>query len=497
MSELGRRRPAPVLEVARERRWRGPSTTLGRLRLALAVSWLLAGLLGLVVMIGAYDHRAAVTSIGVDAAPAVQAAHRVKIEIESLDADLINEMLAPDAADTWVKDFAAHRLDIGRQMIAAIRSAYGAEEDAPVEQLEDGLGHYLMAAQEALDAHHRGDPEAALAGYRASFQILQAELVAPASELDRISDASLEAAYRAQQGHAGWIRGLAGALGLASIAWLLVTQRQLQRRVRRVVSPALAGATLVAAGLAGYAVHAFRSHAVDLEGMKRDSYDSVQALLATRADAYEANSAESRWLLDRGAAADHERRFFDQVHKLAAFRDGQTFATAGATADERNRRMGERLRRGEAPVAAGQQVRAELPLDGMDGSLRTALDNVTFPDAEHPEADEPTQSAETLRGFGRYVALDARIRTLETVGQHAEAVRFCLGMAPGDSNWAFLQFDQALGRWIALNERWMVRYRDAALDDVAALPVVAPIGALAIAALVALGLWPRLREYRA
>lgn len=473
------------------------STTPGRLWLFLAGSWLLAGVLGLVVMVGAHDHRAAVTSIGLDAAPSVQATHRVKIEIESLDADLLNEMLAPGAADTWAKDFAAHRVDIGRHMIAAIRSAYGAEASAPVERLEDGLGRYLMAAQEALDADRRGDPEAALAGYRASFHVLQTELVAPADELNRISDAALEATYQGQQVRARWIRLLAGALGLASIAWLLVTQRHVQRRFRRVVSPALAGATLIATVLAGYAVHAFGSHAADLKGMKQDAYDSVQALLATRANAYEANSAESRWLLDRGAAADHERRFFDYVGRLAAFRDGKTFATTGAIADERNRRMAERLRRGEDPVAAGEHVRGELPLDGMDGSLKTALDNVTFPDAEHPEADEPTQSAATLHTFGRYVALDTRIRALENAGQHAEAVRVCLSMAPGDSNWAFFQFDEALGRWIALNERWMERYRDAALRDVAVLPWLAPIGALAIAALVALGLWPRLREYRA
>jgi hypothetical protein len=471
------------------------NTTPGRLRLFVAVNWLLAGLLGLVVMIGAYEHRAAVTTIGVDAAPSVEAAHHVKIEIESLDADLINEVLAPDAADTWVKDFAIHRVDIGRQMIAAIRSAYGAEESATVEKLEDGLGHYLMAAQEALDAHRRGDPAAAIASYRASFHILQTELVAAASDLNRISDDSLEATYRAQQGRARWIRGLAGALGIASIAWLLFTQRYLRRTFRRTVSPALAGATLVAAVLAGYAVHAFGAHAADLRGMKEDSYDSVQALLATRADAYEANSAESRWLLDRAAAPEHEQRFHDYVRKLAAFRDGQTFATAGTIAGERNRRMTERIRRGEDPVTAGRQVRAELPLDGMDGSLKTALDNVTFPDAEHPEADEPTQSAETLRTFGRYVALDARIRALENGGQHAEAVRFCLSMAPDESNWAFFQFDEALGRWIALNESWMKRYRDAALGDVAALPYLAPILSLVVVALVALGLRPRLQEY--
>src|SRR5262249_30586825 len=163
--------------------------------------------------------------------------------------------------------------------------------------------------------------------------------------------------------------------------------RYVQRRFRRVMSPALAGATLVAAVLAGYAVHAFGAHAADFQGMKQDSYDSVQALLATRADAYEANSAESRWLLDRAAAAEHERRFTTAAHKRAACHDGTTFASAEAIAGERNRRLAERLRRGEDPVAAGQQVRAELPLDGMDGSLRTALDNVTFPDTEHPEAD--------------------------------------------------------------------------------------------------------------
>lgn len=39
------------------------NTTPERLRLFLVGSWLLAGVLGLVVMVGAYDHRAAVASI--------------------------------------------------------------------------------------------------------------------------------------------------------------------------------------------------------------------------------------------------------------------------------------------------------------------------------------------------------------------------------------------------------------------------------------------------
>ena len=114
--------------------------------------------------------------------------------------------------------------------------------------------------------------------------------------------------------------------------------------------------------------------------------------------------------------------------------------------------------------------------------------------AEYPQATEELTLLDS-HTFHQVVRLKGSDRTLETSGRHAEAVRFCLSMQPGESNWAFYQFDGALTRWLAIDQGMMNRHRDAAFADVAKLPWVAPITALLVIALVFLALRPRLREY--
>ena len=244
----------------------------------------------------------------------------------------------------------------------------------------------------------------------------------------------------------------------------------------------------------GYTLFQFVSHSQHMKGVKQDSYDSVAALLDARADVYEANAAESRWLLDPQERAEHERTFREYTAKLATFSGGQTFEKAYAIARPRNALMADRMKNGEDPVTAGLYARAEAPLDGMGGALKQALDNITFPDTD-PLKDEPTQSAETLRTFGVYYGLDARIHALELGGSHAEAVRFCLSMKEGESNWAFFKFDQSLGNWLKLNEDWMNRYTEAAFADMTGLQFAAPVVSALIRALVFFGLRARIREY--
>jgi len=74
-------------------------------------------------------------------------------------------------------------------------------------------------------------------------------------------------------------------------------------------------------------------------------------------------------------------------------------------------------------------------------------------------------------------------------------VRFCLGMGAGESNRAFFDFDESLGRWLAINQTWMDRYRDRAFADVESLVSAGPLAMLAVLILTFVGLRPRLREY--
>jgi hypothetical protein len=318
--------------------------------------------------------------------------------------------------------------------------------------------------------------------------------VPAAKELNAANDGVLQETYEAQKGASLQMLLLTLIVGGALALLLVVTQIYVTRSFRRRLNPALALATVVSALFIGYTLSRFVSHSHNMKGVKQDSYDSVAALLDARAEAYEANAAESRWLLDPQARVEHERTFREYTAKLVSFSGGQTFEKAYAIAQRRNVLMADGIKRGDDPVAASLHARAEHPLDGMDGALKKALDNVTFPDTD-PLKDEPTQSAETLRAFGVYCGLDSRIRELELAGRHAEAVRFCLSMNEGESNRAFFKFDESLGNWIGLNEEWMRRYTEAAFADMAGLQYAAPIVSVLVAALAFFGLRSRIREY--
>jgi len=480
--------------VASGSRWISPTPT--RLKIALTGSWVLAAVLCVVVLFGQAQHWHAVQTVGVDAAPSVVAAHKIKISIETLDADLVNELLGtPGEMADYVKDFDKNRVEIGQQIIAASKNiTYGAAEQVPIQQIQDSLGRYLMVAQAARDAHSRGEQTSILSEYRKGYKMFKEEIVPAANALNAANNSVLQATYEAQKRASQQMLILTLVVGSALILLLIVTQVYVTRHFRRMLNPALALATAVAVAFVCYTASAFVSHAHNLQGVKQDSYDSVAALLDARADAYEANAAESRWLLDWQMRAEHERTFFEYAGKLATFSNGQTFEKAYTIAQRRKALMAERLKKGDKPVTAGLDARTASPLDGMDGALRKALDNITFPDA-NPLKDEPTQSAETLRTFGVYYSLDAKIRELELAGRHADAVAFCLSMQEGKSNWAFFKFDESLEHWLQLNEDWMHRYTAAAFSDIAGLQYAAPVLSLLIAVLVFLGLRLRLKEY--
>ena len=65
-------------------------TSPALLKIALGVSWALAGSLCVAVLLGWAQHERAAKTLGVEAAPSVMAARKFRIHIETLDADLEN-----------------------------------------------------------------------------------------------------------------------------------------------------------------------------------------------------------------------------------------------------------------------------------------------------------------------------------------------------------------------------------------------------------------------
>jgi hypothetical protein len=476
----------------------GRSDTPTWLRRALAAAWILSLLFGGAILEGWELHRAVVKTIGVDAAPSVEAAHTIEVLVESIDASLVNELLLPPGqGGDHVRDFDRARLELGRHVIAAASNiTYGDAERRPLERIQDALGRYLMAAQAARSANDNGESIPMLDHYRDAYRILKRDLVPAAIALNDANETILTGTYDEDRVHARWLVLATTVTGVALLAVLLSTQWFLFRRFRRIVNPGFAAATLIAAWTLVHATGAFHANAEDVKGMKEDAYDSVAALLDSRANAYEANAAESRWLLDTAMRPEHDATFTGYVSRLASFRDGQSFERVVITGRRRNAFFAQYVHQGSVGAAAGHAARDTVKIDGFSGALAKGLDNVTFPDPD-PTKDEPTQSLETVRTFGVYVGLDRRIRKLEADGHHTEAVAFCLGSAEGKSDWAFVKFDESLGRWLALNQEWMGRYRDRAFADIAWLPGFASIASLAVLALTFLGLRPRLAEYGA
>ena len=75
-------------------------------------------------------------------------------------------------------------------------------------------------------------------------------------------------------------------------------------------------------------------------------------------------------------------------------------------------------------------------------------------------------------------------------------MELCLGTKPGQSNWAFEQFDAALSKTNMINRSYFESSLADATGWLAGLDWLLPLGlALAVSLLTFLGLRPRLNEY--
>src|SRR5262249_53825154 len=123
------------------------------------------------------------------------------------------------------------------------------------------------------------------------------------------------------------------------------------------------------------------------------------------------------------------------------------------------------------------------------GLFSDELRNVTF-------AGERDAAVTEFVAYGRFQAIDRQIRSLEQAGKHQDAVALCTGYEEGQSNWAFVRFDSALGKTLDINQTAFDRAIDAGFDAMRPYTLAGPLVALTIAVLVWLGLRPRMNEYR-
>ncbi|MFG2848383.1 hypothetical protein ACGF12_35275 [Kitasatospora sp. NPDC048296] len=424
-------------------------------------------------------------TIGHRAAPQATRAADLYFALSDMDAQAANLLLVgadPDYAtlrkqtlDTYEQRRA--QADDDLQQAAEAASADPAGQRA-VQLVLGKLGSYevLVARAQLLEEQAKapaGQPSsAALDAYRQATDLLRQQLLPAADQVTAANQATVDRVYGEQRDAMGSGWWWVFAVGLLALAALVGLQRALFVRYHRVFNPALAAVTLLtgivmAAGL--YLVGRADDHLVTA---KSDAYDSVIALSRARAVAYDMNADESRYLTDPTRATTYAQAYLDQSQAIVHL-DGVTLASY----DDRLQEAVTRYRSNHGKVPFG-------------GYLGSELNNLTF-------AGERDAAERVLGAFQDYQLTDHKIRDLRDEGKLKDAITLNTGLAKGQSNYEFEQLSTAMGDTITINRQAMetaVAETDSDLDGTTAALAG---GALAVAlGLVALGVRPRLREYR-
>lgn len=421
--------------------------------------------LAIVAYTGLLQHRNAVQTVGKDAAPSIIAAQSMKSSLADLDANVANElMVKPGRNFQSIAGYAQRRTEVGNNLVRAAENiTYGEAERRPIQTLEGALGEYGSLVSRARTLHERADEPGALEAYRKAYRVLEETIFPAADALSKANSQVLDRSY-ARVGRASSLSTAATVTaGLCLLAILTALQIFLTVRMRRLINPCLLLATLLTFAFVLSTMHAFRAATAHLKVAKEDAFTSIEALWQARAAAYDANTDESRWLFDHAHAPQYEAAFFEKTARLLQVPKGRSY---------------------ENMLNATQGT---LP-QGMQGYLAKEWDNITF-------EGEREAAQQTIRTYGNYYADDKQIRALENGGGHEDAIAYCISMKPGESNWAFVQFDKALGHTIDINQTAFDRAVESGFQDLRGLDLLCPIFGIGVAVLAFFGLRPRLKEY--
>ncbi|MFI6444597.1 hypothetical protein [Kitasatospora sp. NPDC050543] len=443
---------------------------------------LAAGAATATVLTGA---RADLDTIGHNAAPQAARAADLYFALNDMDAQAANLLLLgadPDYATLRKQTQDAYeqrRAQAGTDLQRAAEAASGDPAGrVAVQNVLSELGRYeaLVARAQLLEeqAHApAGKPSAeALDAYRQATDLLRQQLLPAADQVTAANSATVEHSYHAQRADLAAGRWWILAAGVLALAALAALQRTLTVRFHRLINPPLAAVTLLTCIALTAGLHLAGRADDHLTVAKSNAYDSVIALSRARAVAYDMNADESRYLTDPARAAAYEQTFFDKTQAVARL-DGATLGDYDA-----------RLR------SAADDHRADHTTVPFGGFLGAELRNITFP-------GEQEAAERVLKAFQQYQLDDRKTRSLRGQGRLKDAVTFNTGTAPGQSNADFALLGAALDDVLAINRNALGRAVAEADDDLDASTAIT--GALALAAalaLTALGVRPRLREYR-
>ena len=282
----------------------------------------------------------------------------------------------------------------------------------------DGVGQYealaagaLLTDQQARSSVGRA-PAASLAYYQQATDLMRTTILPSVSSLTSVSASQLDASYTGGTSTAWTVAGVVIGVGVALIVILVLLQLYLSARFRRLVSPALAAATLLAVVLVISAATRLSAEAGHLKVAKQDAFDSILALTQARAVSYDANADESRDPLDPARAAQYQRDFLAESQQLADVGSVGIFGYDAALATD---------------IGAYDGDNSDVRFGGYLGA---EFRNITFP-------GERAAAVAALLAYQVYERDDRKLRALAKTNL-AAAVAYDIGTATGQSDWAFI-----------------------------------------------------------
>ena len=420
-----------------------------------------------------HQHEFAVRTVGVDAAPSVVAAYEIKNAVLSMDTDLADELLyspnVPECSDRE-KDYEQWREVACKRLVAAAENITYKGEREPIENIQLALGRYAMLSQQARDLHTAGEREESIKVYRLAFETVQNELLPNIDALEKNNSGVLESTYNQEKSASNLSRGFLLVLGLLLICSLLYVQIFLAVKFRRRLSPPLLVAILGLSLLLHHLTNSLTLNGENIKTAKENSYDSILALLKTRANASNSCANASRQLLDVSNAPEYSKIYDSSIRAIATF-------DAGNNIDKTVEKIKER-----------SEKNAHISIQGMTGSLADAANNICY-------AGEAKFIVDVLEAFSIYTQTETKVRELVDGGSHDEAVRKCLSYNPEGSKYPFTKLDYAVTQALDINKNRMDVALKEAFRSLEGLALDSVLGSILTIVCAYLALMPRMDEY--
>jgi hypothetical protein len=440
------------------------------LRIMMALACVPIALFALAVHLGVTRNDRAVETVGQDATQGITLAQQIKLNLAELDDVAVHDLLTPPTLGPsgFPDDYSAKRRELhGNLVLAASEVPATLAYQQRLENIDYALGHYHALLRDSFDASDDGNPTQAATLYAQAHGVMQGTLLSEADSFDKANTYVLNNTYDRHKSDASSTVGLILVSWAVLLALLIGVQLLVAKRFRRVVNLALAAATVVAAVSGIFAITRLNDSSSNLTTAREGAFDGVHVLARARATVVSAWQAEGQLLLDPSGQSNPPD---------AA--DG-----SGAGADEGFRAEADKLfRLPDGAQAASTAQAGEVP-EGSGGYLATVID------AEVSEGGDRA-ATEALVAFGAFLVVDADLRELMASGDVTGA------RAVYEDGEAFDELTSAIDLAQSIDQRTFDDHAQAAQDATRNLGWVNAFAAVVIAALVILGLYQRLREYR-